>query len=245
MRARWPTLLFLFAATLAQAQDDDAPIPYPEEEEETATPRKLPRRSEATADLREESEYEALEREESLAGVDDPNIGVGGEWVAGLMLLDSARGQGVESRFAYGLRFTWELGRVLADERLREALFADVTWSYAALREGSQEVFGDTNYHYFTVAPAYGFRLGQKSSVVAYLQAGLGLAYQFHALHVSNVETQISGTKPVLQYGAGIRGRPAVVGDESLRVSLRLELTRFRRGYMDDTFLGAGIGAVF
>lgn len=244
------------------AGSDDAPIPFSDEDKTDDTERRtLPKRSEVSDSVREESEFEQLERERTMAGFDDPNIGLSAEFVVGLMLLDSSRGQLVETVPAWGVRFTWEWGRLLSDETLRDALFADVTWEYAGLRDGTglpgsacekalvsckgKGVYGDSNYHYFTLAPAYGFLLGSKSPWSLYAQVGAGLGYQFSALHVTSAETQIAGTKPVFQYGIGFRGRPAVVADGSVRISFRIELTRFRRGYMDDTFLGGSIGATF
>lgn len=247
-RARALLLLLALAPAAALAQqvrEDDAPIPYSDEEEDDGELRSLPRRSDPTAEVRPESDWEQAEREETLASLDDPNVGLAGELLAGFMLLDSARGALVETRFAYGLRFTWEWGRVLGDERLREAFFADATWSYSALRDGTQELFADTNYHYFTIAPAYAFPLGKGSPYSLYGQLGFGFGMQFSALHVKDVETQISGTKPLIQYGLGIRGRPSLVADDSIRLSFRFELTRFRRGYMDDTFVGGSVGATF
>ncbi|MHB8879437.1 MAG: hypothetical protein ACYC8T_37565 [Myxococcaceae bacterium] len=261
MRPFFVALMCLaLAPTGALAEDDDAPIPFPDEDEGEGR-RALPRRSEETATIREESDYEQMERDETMAGFDDPNIGISGEFLIGLMLLDSSRGQGVESRASWGVRATWEFGRLLADETLRDALFADVTWQYAGMREGTGQpgspcvtaadsclnkgIYGDTNYHYFTLAPAYAFKLGKESPLSVYAQVGVGLGYQFSSVHAQEVETQIAGTKALLQYGVGFRGRPAVAADGSVRISFRVELTRFRRGYMDDTFLGGSIGVTF
>lgn len=244
-----PARILLCALTLvaqaAFAQGANDPIPYPDEEEDHRGElgRKLPRRSDPTTDFRDESEEHYEDPVERLSSLDDPNVGLAAEALSGLMLLDSSRGQLAEPRFAYGFRFTWELGRVLPEEALREALFADVSWTYAALRDGTAEIFGDTNYHYFTVAPAYAFALGKLATF--YLQAGGGLAYQFSALHVGASETQLAGVKPLFSYGLGFRGRPAIAADESLRLTWRVELTRLRRGYMDDTFLGGSLGFAF
>lgn len=246
LAATWLATLASGPASAQRVNEDDAPIPYPEEEEpEDRGRRDLPRRSDETTVLREESDWEKSEREETLAGLDDPNIGLSGEVVAGLLLLESSRGALVDSRFAWGLRFTWEWGRLLGDERLREALLADVNWSYCASREGTKELFTDANYHYFTIAPAYAFPFGHKSAFSLYLQAGAGFGLQFSAVHIKDAENQISGTKALFQYGLGIRGRPALVADESIRLSFRFELTRFRRQYMDDTFVGGSAGVTF
>lgn len=229
-----------------KVKEDNAPLPYPEEEEEQDSPRRQrPRRSEETFSPRQESDWEQAEREQVLASLDDPNWGLSAELVSGLMLLDSSRGALVETRFAWGLRFTWEWGRLYSEEWLREALFADLSWSYAAMREGTRAVFADSNYHYFTLAPAYAFPLWKKSPFAAYLQAGGGWATQLSSVHLADYESQIIGNKLLIQYGAGIRARPALVADESLRLSFRLELTRFRRGYMDDTFVGGSAGVTF
>jgi hypothetical protein len=249
-------------SALAAGSPDDAPIPFSDEDKTNdAERRELPKRSEGSDSVREESEYEQQERERTMAGFDDPNIGLSIEGVVGMMLLDSSRGQLVETVPAWGVRFTWEWGRLLSDETLRDALFADVTWEYAGLRDGTgmpgaacekalisckgKGIYGDSNYHYFSVAPAYGFTLGGKSPWSLYAQVGGGLAYQFSALHVTSAETQIAGTKPIFQYGIGFRGRPAVVADGSVRISFRIEATRYRRGYMDDTFIGGSVGATF
>jgi hypothetical protein len=55
----------------------------------------------------------------------------------------------------------------------------------------------------------------------------------------------LGGTKFLFQYGIGLRGRPAVVADGSVRIQFRIELTRFIRGYMHDMYIGGGIGMIF
>lgn len=236
----------VLAPALALAQSgDDKPIPYPDDEERPQATRRLPRHSEETNDLREESDPEQAERETIRAGFDDPNLGLSGELVGGLLLVEASRGSGVDARFDWGVRFTWEWSRAFfSDEKLREALFADVTWTYAALHDGTTDVNADTNLHYFTLAPAYALALGQLP-ISFYAQVGAGASYTFSSIHLRQVETQISGTKLLLQYGVGLRGRPALNEDGSVRLSFRLEVTRFRRGYMDDTLLGGSLGLTF
>jgi hypothetical protein len=128
--------LLLFALPAAAQGGEDA-IPYPGDEDEAADSSGLPRRSEPTRRARVESEGEISDREESRADYDDPTHGFGGEFLAGLMLVDSARGALVDSRFMYGLRFVWEFGRMMSSHSLRDSLFADVTWSYTASRDGT------------------------------------------------------------------------------------------------------------
>jgi hypothetical protein len=241
------------AATAAFAQGrgsrEDEAIPYDDDEDEEYTrpsrPRERPRRSEPTRIAPVETDIEQEDRERSLAELDDPNTGIAGELVAGAMLVDSSRGNWAEARFGGGVRFTWEFGRALPGAFFREALFADATYSYLGMRDGTQVVYGDSNYHYFTVAPAYAFQLWRDSDYSVFLQAGGGLAYQYSVLHNGTNELSVAGTKPLIQYGAGIRGRPLISEDGNLRVSFRFEVTRFRRQYMDDTFVGGSVGLAF
>ncbi|MFL5318527.1 MAG: hypothetical protein ACJ790_02650 [Myxococcaceae bacterium] len=239
-------LLVLSSPAFAQ-KDDDAPIPYPDEQNDDAPVQRkqLPRHSEDTPEVREETEDEQREREQSLAGLDDPNLGLAGEFLAGLMFPDSSRGAFPDARFAWGLRFTWELGRITGNETLRESLFGDVTWSYATIKDGTTAIHGDSNLHYFTVAPAYGLPFGPNKIFSLYAQVGAGLAYQATFITVSQASTGVSGVKPLFQYGVGLRGHPTVLQELPMRVSFRLECTRFRRGYLDDTFAGGSVGVDF
>lgn len=242
-------ILAVLMGSAALAAEDDEPIPYDDEEEEERSPRtrpkQRPRRSDPTYIAPEETEVEKQDRESSLAIEDDPNTGIAGELISGAMLLDSARGALVETRFAGGLRFTWEFGRYLPGDDFREALFGDVSWSYMGMRDGTLSVYGDSNYHYFTVAGAWGFPFWAGSDFSVYGQLGGGLAYQYSVLHAGTTVLPISGIKPVIQYGVGVRGRPLLDQEGVLRISFRVELTRFRRHYMDDTFLGGSVGLAF
>jgi hypothetical protein len=231
-------LAFALVARTAAAQDDK-PIPYPDDDKH-----ELPRRSEPTYQDNEVP-VEKEDREKLLGRFDDPNIGLAVEFLSGAMLIESSRGQGEDASFAYGARITWEYGRLIPDEIFHEALFLDLSWAYAGLADGTQQVQGNSNFHYFTLAPAFALPLGQKSFMSAYVQLGGGVAYQADALHVGDVDTTISGVKPLFQYGLGLRGRPALNEQGTVRLSFRVELTRFRRGYMDDLLLAASAGVDF
>lgn len=227
-------------------QRDDDYVPYEEEEKlDERNRRQLPKRSEPTSIVRDETDVEKKDREETLAHLDDPNYGLSAEFIAGVMLLESSRGIGVEPRAQFGARFVWEFARLIPDEYLREAMFADFSWRTTSYQEGNDTVFVATQHHYLTVAPAYAFPLGQKSAFAPYVQVGLGVDVQSSRVSVDKNLTDITGSKLLIQYGVGFRGRPAILADESIRISFRVELTRFRRGYMDDTFIGASVGAVF
>ncbi len=257
MRALLPLLLLLLSAPAFAQKEEDAPIPYDDDQAsdgrdtkpvEPGGKKKKSKKQRRDDDFRV-VEDEAAAREEKLAQVDDPNIGIGGEAFAGAMLFESSRGALVTPTFAFGFRVTWEFGRLIPDEVLREMFFVDVQYLYAALHDGTKMVFTDTNQHDFSLAPAFAIPLGGTRAPVAfYAQVGAGLNYDFSVLHLEQgdkLATQLSGTKLLLQYGIGLRGRPAIVGDESVRIAWRIEVTRLVRGYMHDTFLGAGIGLVF
>ena len=249
MRALFFTALLLLPFGRAWAQADDAPIPYDDDDssygyDEDTGVRTLPKKSHRTVDLRDD-EADAKDREESLSWVDDPNIGISGELMTGAMLFESSRGALVDPRFLWGLRFTWEWGRLFPDPKLKEMFFADVIWCYAATHDGTAQVSADSNQHYFTLAPAIAFPFGQRSIVSFYAQAGFGFNIDYAAVHLDQNETNVTGSKFVLQYGIGLRFRPALTQDERVRLSFRIELTRFLRGYMHDTVLGGSVGVTF
>ncbi|MBN1210341.1 MAG: hypothetical protein JXB05_36145 [Myxococcaceae bacterium] len=241
-----PLLLGALAlSTPALAQDeDDAPLAYPDDEEEVEdAPRKLPRRSEPTADYDRMAEEAENEEFEALAGLDDPNKGFAGELILGTMLLDSSRGRFADPTLGLGLRFTWEYGRILNNEPLREALWADVRWMMSSQSDGTELINGRSRIHYFSVAPAYEFAFGPSKAYGFFGQVGGGLAYQSTAIVINEEETGVKGMKALIQYGVGFRGRPRV--SDKVALSFRLELMRFRRGYLDDTFLGGSVGTAF
>jgi hypothetical protein len=237
--------LALSTPALAQEEDEDAPLAYPDDEEEEDAPRKLPRRSsDPTADYdRMADEAEAEGEFEAMYGSDDPNKGLAGELILGAMLLDSSRGRFADPAFGLGLRFTWEFGRILDSELLREALWADVRWTMAGRSEGTELIIGRNRNHYFTVAPAYEFTFGADRTYGVFFQGGAGMAFQSTSIVIGEEETGVKGLKPLLQYGVGFRGRPRL--NERMSLTFRVELMRFRRGYMDDTFLGGSIGTAF
>ena len=178
-----------------------------------------------------------------LARVDDPNAGFAVEALAGLLLADHAAAGGPQARFSGGLRGTWEFGRAIALEPYREALLLDLGWWTSGAREGTEAVFTREALHVLTVAPAWNFRLSPQAPWSFYLQAGAGIAWQLADVTASGQTTDVSGLRPVLQYGLGLRARPQI--DERLSLTFRVELTRFRRGYLDDTWVGLSGGAAF
>lgn len=259
MKALFAALLL--AAPLAHAQKDEGAIPYSDDEsQDERNRRELPKNSDASPNVRDETDVETRDREESLAAIDDPSIGLSLELIGGVLLLDSARGAQFEPKGMAGVRFTWEWARTLfSDEFFRELSFVDVSWSHAATGEGTVEINATSNYHYFSFAPAFALPFGPKSPVSFYAQLGVGFVFNPSVVVVNTVQTSLVGNKFLFQYGAGLRFRPLVVtwgrkskinadfdkAEDGLRISFRIELTRFRRGYIDDTFLGGSLGLTF
>lgn len=240
----------LALTTPALAQEDDAPYAYPDDEksEEVESPRRRRAQPEDTTDdFRRTSEEEDEEDEDydRMAGLDDPNTGIAFEALGGAMLLSSARGQFADVLPAVGGRFTWEYGRLLNVEALREALWFDVRYTYAGMREGTELIIGDTRLHYATIAPAYELTFGESKDYGAYVQVGGGVAFAHTSLTVGDKLTAVDGLKSLIQYGVGLRGRTKVSSESNVRLAWRIELMRFRRGYLDDTFVGASLGTAF
>ncbi len=255
-------LALLLLAPLARAQSDEGAIPYSDDEaQDERNRRELPNKSDSpSSGPRDETEVEAQEREQSLAAIDDPSIGLSLEFLGGVMLLDSSRGGLFDPKGMAGLRFTWEWSRtVFSNEFAREASFVDVTWSHAANGEGTTLVNSTANYHYFSFAPAVSFPFGPKSPAAFFAQLGVGAVFNSSNVTINQLVTPISGAKLLFQYGVGFRFRPLVVtwgrtsgansdfahAEDGMRVSFRIELTRFRRGYIDDTFVGGSAGVTF
>lgn len=239
-------------ATPALAQKDDDPYAYPDDEVEPSRdiPRRRPARPERDVerDFRhsDEDEDEKKKDYERLAGVDDPNTGIAFEVLGGAMWLSSAQGQLIgDLKPAVGGRFTWEYGRLLNVEALREALWLDARYTYAGQRDGTTLIVGDTRLHYATLAPAYELTFGEGSNYGVFAQVGGGIAYEHTTLEVGGKPTSVDGIKPLIQYGVGVRGRTPLSIESNVRLAWRLELTRFRRGYQDDTYLGASAGVAF
>lgn len=239
--------LVLLLASPAFAQGDD-PIPYddgPATPAQSAPSDTAEPYSDPSPGARSETPIEQSDREVSLARYDDPAKGLGFTLLGGALLIDSARGAGSETHLGVGLRATWDFGRMLADDTLHEGLFADLSWVYSSAKDGTATVFDSTRYHYFTVAPAFELPFAHGSAFGAYAQLGFGAALESSTFTVNGGETPVGGIKPLIQYGIGLRGRPLLSEEGLTRLEFRVELTRFRRGYMNDTYLGASLGIAY
>lgn len=231
-------LAVLLASPWALAQSGEGHIPYSDE----APPPDRHRRVEEVAN---ETNEELHAREQNYGRRDDPNLGLAVEGLAGLFLLDSSKGAFAEPQFGFGARFTWELGRAFPGEALRDNLIADVTWLRARQHDGTMEVATTTTYDLFAVAPAWAFPFNEAKTLALFVQVGGGVCRQNSLLSVQGTNTELTGLKPLIQYGVGLRGTPVLSPSAPLRLSFRVELTRFRRGYLDDTFIGGSAGFDF
>jgi hypothetical protein len=234
-------MLGLSLPALAQKREDDAPLPYDDDGASGDDETNRPKKSKKSERLRQEDE-DNREAEEKLGSFDDPNYGVGGELTAGVSLLDASRG-GVDPRFSFGVRVVWEWGRLFADEQLSEMFFADLQWRYSVTSDGTNQITGWASQHYFTLAPAVAWPFSKTLAV--YAQLGIGVNAAFSGIRVDQTEVQLQGARFLLQYGLGLRGRPAILADETLRLTWRVEITRYLRGYLHDTYFGAGVGLLF
>lgn len=214
------------------AQGGDDPLPYESTVEEAAPSRQEKRRE--------------APRPGSMAYADDNNLGLSLEGLAGLWLQDSPQGNSIDSLFASGARLGWELGRAFSsEENARKSFWVDLTWLTALRRGGTEFVTVQSQLHYVSLAPAYALNLRGDRELELLLQLGGGIAISQNTLAVDNEANQIVGIKPLLQYGMALRSTSKLTDSGSLKLSIRLEATRFRRGYMDDTLFGASLGLLF
>lgn len=238
--------LFLTSA-VASAQSRDEPIPYPEEGS-PRTRRNVPVYSKPSRGRPAEAQIEEDDRDVRLHRMDDPYAGIAVEFRLGSLLLDRSRGPGSDGNTSWGLRLSWEFGRMFESESLKDALFMDFTWGYASTGDGTTQIRAEASYHYLTVAPAYLLRFGRHFPLGVFVQAGAGITYvsssllSLPALTEDNPNTT-RGFWGTLQYGGGLRADPNIGG--SVRLVIRGELIRFRRAYMDDTFWGGSVGLAF
>jgi hypothetical protein len=200
----------------------------------------------ATPALAQDDDTPSASPDERLSRMADPNTGLAFEALGGAMFLSSPRGQFPGDLLpAVGGRFTWELGRLLDSEALREALWFDVRYTYVGEREGTQLIVGDTRLHYATIAPAYELALGESPDYGVYVQAGGGIVYEHTSVEVDGKPTQVDGHESLIQAGVGLRGRTRLSSESNVRLSWRVEGMYFRRGYMNDLFVGASVGTAF
>jgi hypothetical protein len=218
------SFVLLFAQE-ARAQSD-APLPYSDE----------PTRAKETA-----RDFEHAERKRELATGDDPSLGLGAELVGGLFLLASPRGAMANPTFGGGARVTWDFGRLFAEPWVHEGFFLDGTWLWTGYSDGTPAAQASSSMHNLTLSPAFELTFGPESAYGVYAQVGGGISLESVSLQTGTTAAN-QGINPLLQYGVGFRGRPRLSDESNLRLTFRVELTRLRRGYLDDTLLLGSLG---
>lgn len=234
---RWLLLPLLLAPLVGLAQSDPEFIPY---DDPPTPPEDLPSR---TYDPGLVDDHLYPETSRSFTRLDDPNTGLAFEAVGGLFFGDNAHRRSSDFRFTGGLRATWEVGRLFGVPPWQDGLVLDGTWWASGRSDGTAFISTKEALHLFTIAPAWHFPLGEGTPWTAFLQAGAGIAYQTGAVITDGIETPVSGVRPLIQYGLGLRARPQI--GERLHMTIRVELMRFRRGYLDDTWAGFSMGLAF
>ena len=229
--ARCLAAMCLIFAARAGAQSP-TPIPYVDE------PSRGPTRP--SSDSPKDFEHEARKTEFSSA--EDTAAGIGLELLGGLVFLEGSKGASAETRGTLGARFVGDLGRLFSvDSWLHESFFTDVTWAWQGGSDGTLGVSVANSVHEFTIAPALELPFGQGSAFGVYGQLGGGVAFESTTVHAAS-RVFSSSFQPLFQYGVGFRGRPLLSADGKLRLTFRLEVTRLRRSYFNDTLLLGSLG---
>ena len=182
------------------------------------------------------------QEDEVLAGVDEPGNGLAVELAGGPIFLSGATGSSTTHFFA-GFIASYQLGRALFTpkwELLRQSFFLELSYLGANAAWGTEEVRVNAWNHFLTLDILFGWPL---EPVLFYAKVGPALMVMPVSYDVQGSATSFTGVKGGLVYGAGIRTNLYL--GEAAGFAARLELTRFRRGYLDDTLLTVGLGACF
>lgn len=228
-----PTLINL-VVTLAlgtvRVDSDGEPIPYGTPENEPIAGPKVRSPSHASR----------------MAGADDPNLGLHVEGVAGLMLLDSSKGAIVDPNLTLGARIGWNFSRAISSsEDTRYSWYLESLWLYHSSEEGTRSISTRSTQHLISLAPAYALHFDRERRFMLFFQAGGGIAIQDSTLQIEGKSQSLMGLKPLIQYGLSFRGNIPLNTEGSVALALRLDVLRFRRGYLDDTAFAASLGLAF
>ncbi len=181
-----------------------------------------------------------------LALIDEPGNGFAVELVGGALMLDSAIGELQPTpTFAGGIHATWQLGRVFRPENdfLHRGLWLDVSYLYTGGSGGTRDVSVASSYHHVSAAALVGAPLELKGlQMLFYGKAGPAMFIMPFRYSIQGVDTDFTGVRGGLAYGAGIRG---VYYFGKVGIAARVELLRYRRSYLDDSMRGGGLGVAF
>lgn len=215
-----------FLIATSPSSPDDAPIPY----DEPAT------------SLTSKTFLHSREDVPRLARVDEPTAGIHVEGAAGSLLLESSRGAGFDPSFTLGARLGGEIARLFSsDENTRRVWLLELFWLRQTSNFGTSLISTQTTLDFFSLAPAYAVNLDGRHHLQLLFQVGGGVAFQQAVLRTSPKlpSKSISGIKPLLEAGAGLRWQIDLNSNQSLRLVLRADAMYVRRGYLNDIlFLG-------
>jgi len=233
----------------------DAPKKKPVDDEDAPTERRGGK--DDAAELRDEADHgavkrsgrtaeeelsEAVEEDESLAAADEPGHAVAAELMLGAYFLHSPL-PGVETRFTMGLNVSWGAGRYLFSpewEFFHNNLFLEVSYLATKASVGTESVQVTSWYHTLSLAILFGYPL---DPLLFYAKVGPSMTITPITYDVQGSLTSFSGLKGGVVYGVGVRTNYYV--NDNIGIAGRIEIVRFRRGYLDDTMLAFGVGAAF
>ncbi|MGI5864551.1 MAG: hypothetical protein ACOX6T_21225 [Myxococcales bacterium] len=182
------------------------------------------------------------DRPRRLSGLDEPGYGLAAEVTLGGLLIDDAAG-GFRGRFAFGLNFAWQAGRLFApeDKLLHKGLFVEASYLYPlASKAGTDAVRVESGQHNLALAAAFGlpFKLAH-----VYAKVGPALFIQPVSYDVQGTLTGWTGVKGGVLYGIG--ARKVHYFNRELGIAGRVEITGIRRHYLNDLQLSASCGVAF
>ncbi len=182
------------------------------------------------------------DRPRRLSGLDEPGYGLAAEVTLGGLLLDDAA-DGFRGRFAFGLNFAWQAGRLFAPENklVHKGLFVEASYLHPlASQAGTDAVRVESGQHNLALAVLFGlpFKLAH-----LYAKAGPAMFIQPVSYDVQGTLTGWTGVKGGVLYGIG--ARKVHYFNRELGIAARVEITGFRRHYLNDLLLSAGCGLAF
>lgn len=181
---------------------------------------------------------------QKMAREDDPRIGLGVEAALSLDLIDKSYGPGTQNTGAFGLRVNWAPGVLWTDpedEFWRYALLVEASWDHASYSDGTKMVNTSTALNYFNVRGLFGYPV--QKLLLFYGALGPGFTLENVSYNVQGASTPLSGAKFNIAYGLGARLN--FQANDRFALVSRLELLRYRRGYMNDTFMTFTVGGAF
>lgn len=257
----------------ADPADEPAPRPRPTEppprksrsddDEDTGS-----RRSgkDDDAELRDEADHGAVKRssrtaeedladadaeDESMAAADEPGHALSFTALLGVAFVDNPI-PAVDTRFNLGCSFAWGAGRYIFDpewEFLHNNFIVDVTWTYAfRTSTGTDSVRVASDHNTLSLAIAFGYPIpieGATSASHLLLYGKIGPAMTISSVQYDVQGSAVSfvGVKGGVVYGVGARTN--IYLDSTVGLAVQLEVLGYRRGYLNDAQINAGMGVAF